>query len=103
VAEATAAREVSVAEATGQAQRFLSVLQAYEAAKEVTVQRLYIETMQEILGNTPSVIVDDRLQGIMPFLPLGEATRPTRPAPAQPGAGFAPTGQPATPPRGTTR
>ena len=100
VAEATAAREVSVAEATGQAQRFLSVLQAYEAAKEVTVQRLYIETMQEILGNTPSVIVDDRLQGIMPFLPLGEATRPTPPPPAQPRARVAPTGQPATPPRG---
>jgi membrane protease subunit HflK len=103
VAEATAAREVSVAEATGQAQRFLSVLQAYEAAKEVTIQRLYIETMQEILGNTPSVIVDDRLQGIVPFLPLGEANRPTRPSPAQPATGFAPTGQPSTAPRGTSR
>jgi membrane protease subunit HflK len=103
VAEATAAREVSVAEATGQAQRFLSVLQAYEVAKEVTLQRLYIETMQEILGNTPSVIVDDRLQGIMPFLPLGEATRPAnRPAPTQPGTGFAPTA-PSTAPRGTAR
>lgn len=103
VAEATAAREVSVAEATGQAQRFLSVLQAYEVAKEVTIQRLYIETMQEILGNTPSVIVDDRLQGIVPFLPLGEGSRPVRPAPAQPATGFAPTGQPSTAPRGTSR
>jgi membrane protease subunit HflK len=103
VAEATAAREVSVAEATGQAQRFLSVLQAYEAAKEVTVQRLYIETMQEILGNTPSVIVDDRLQGIVPFLPIGEGARPVRPAPAPPGVSSVPSGQPATAPRGTSR
>lgn len=83
VAEADGARQVSVAEATGQAQRFLSVLNAYAVAKDVTLQRLYLETMQEILSNTPSVIVDDRLQGIVPFLQLGgDAARP----PARPGA-----------------
>ena len=79
VAEAEGARSVSIVEATGQAQRFLSVLRAYEAAKDVTVQRLYLETMQEILSNTPSIIVDDRLQGIVPFLPLDQGTRPARP------------------------
>ncbi len=93
VAEAEGARQSSIAASTGQAQRFTSVLQAYDSAKEVTMQRLYLETMQEILSNTPSVIVDDRLQGIVPFLPLGEPTRPNRPAPPQP----------STPPRGTTR
>jgi len=70
VAEADAARQVSTTESTGQAQRFLSVLKAYQAAKDVTMQRLYIETMQEILTKTPSTIVDDRLQGVVPFLPL---------------------------------
>jgi modulator of FtsH protease HflK len=79
VAEAEGARSVSIVEATGQAQRFLSVLRAYEAAKDVTVQRLYLETMQEILSNTPSIIVDDRLQGIVPFLPLDQGARPARP------------------------
>ncbi len=70
VAEADAARQVSTTESTGQAQRFLSVLKAYQAAKDVTMQRLYIETMQEILTKTPATIVDDRLQGVVPFLPL---------------------------------
>lgn len=98
VAEAEGARQVSIAEATGQAQRFLSVLRAYDAAKDVTIQRLYIETMQEILSNTPSIIVDDRLQGIVPFLPLGETTRPA-PTPSTP----APASPQPTAPRGGTR
>jgi membrane protease subunit HflK len=101
VAEADGARQVSVAEATGQAQRFLSVLNAYAVAKDVTLQRLYIETMQEILSNTPSVIVDDRLQGIVPFLQLGgDAGRPS----GRPGATPPPVSLPLNPsPRGAVR
>ena len=89
VAEAEGARQVSVTESTGQAQRFLSVLRAYEAAKDVTMQRLYLETMQTILSTTPSIIVDDRLQGVVPFLPLGDVGRTpgTTPAPASPARG----------------
>ncbi len=87
VAEAEGARQTSIAQAGGEALRFLSVLKAYEAAKDVTLQRLYIETMQSILTRTPSIIVDNRLQGIVPFLPLGEAGRaspvPIPPAPAK--------------------
>ena len=60
------------------------MFQAYEVSKDVTLRRLYIETMQEILSKTPSVVVDDRLQGIMPFLPLGEPGQGARPAPASP-------------------
>jgi len=97
VAEAEGARQVSVTESTGQAQRFLSVLRAYEAAKDVTMQRLYLETMQNILSTTPSIIVDDRLQGVVPFLPLGEAGRP--PGLPLTGGGAAP----AAPARGATR
>lgn len=87
VAEAEGARQTSVAQAGGEAQRFLSVLKSYEAAKDVTMQRLYIETMQEILTKTPSIVVDNRLQGLIPFLPLGEA-----------GTGAAPRPMPAVPP-----
>jgi membrane protease subunit HflK len=79
VAEAEGARQTSIAQAGGEAQRFLSVLKAYEAAKDVTMKRLYIETMQDILSHTPSVVVDNRLQGIVPYLPLNEATRPVAP------------------------
>jgi len=72
VAEADGARQASIAAATGEAQRFLSVLKAYEAAKDVTMQRLYIETMQEIMSKTPTVVVDTGLQGVVPYLPLGD-------------------------------
>ncbi len=83
VAEADAARQVSTTESTGQAQRFLSVLKAYQAAKDVTMQRLYIETMQNILTHTQATIVDDRLQGVVPFLSLGGSER--TPPPIGPG------------------
>ena len=69
-AEADGARQASIASATGQAQRFLSVYEAYSQSKDVTARRMYIETMQDILTKTPSIIVDDKLQGIVPYLPL---------------------------------
>jgi membrane protease subunit HflK len=92
IAEADASRQASIAEATGQAQRFLSVLKAYDAAKDITMQRLYIEAMQDILTHTPVVVVDDNLKGLLPLLqlnaPAGPAPVPARPAapPPTPGA-----------------
>jgi membrane protease subunit HflK len=86
VAEADGARQASAADATGQAQRFLSVLDAYNAARDVTLRRLYIETMQDILSHTPSIIVDDKLQGIVPYLPLGDLGRTAPRPPAVPPA-----------------
>ncbi len=73
VAEADGQRQAAIAEASGQAQRFLSVLKAYDAAKDVTLRRLYIETMEDILRRTPTVVVDGNLRGIVPFLPLNDA------------------------------
>ena len=85
-AEADGARQANIAEAGGQAQRFLSVYNAYSAAKDVTIKRLYIETMQDILTKTPSIVVDDKLQGIVPYLPLDPTGRPKAPAAAAPPA-----------------
>ena len=48
----------------------------------MTVKRLYIETMQDILTKTPSIVVDDKLQGIVPYLPLDPTGRPRTPTPA---------------------
>ncbi len=84
-AEADGSRQSIVADAQGQAQRFLSVYQAYAASKDITLQRLYIETMQQILTATPSIVVDDRLQGIVPYLPLDPARPPAAPRPIAPG------------------
>ncbi len=70
LAEADAARQANIAQATGQAQRFLSVFKAYSVSKDVTLRRLYIETMQDILSHNPALVVDSNLRGVVPFLPL---------------------------------
>ena len=60
------------------------------------MRRLYIETMEEILRRNPTVIVDDRLQGLVPFLNLGD--RPRAPAAgAAPGRAAAAGPPPAVP------
>ena len=78
VQEARGVRESQIARASGEAARFTSVLTAYQSARDVTVRRLYLETMEDILRRNPMVIVDDRLQGVVPFLPLGDADNTPR-------------------------
>jgi membrane protease subunit HflK len=85
VAEAEGARQASVAEATGQTQRFLSVLAAYQQAREITLKRLYLETMQDIIAHNRALIVDEGLKGVLPVLSLGDPGGGTGPAPALPG------------------
>jgi membrane protease subunit HflK len=88
IQEAQGFRDSQEARSKGEAARFVSVLGAYSASPDVTRRRLYIETMEEILRRNPKVIVDDRLQGLVPFLNLGDQARPNgRPAtPAAPPA-----------------
>jgi membrane protease subunit HflK len=77
-AQAEGARQASVAEATGQAQRFASVYAAYSAAKDVTLRRLYIETMQAIVSHTPTTVLDAGSRGPLPLLNVGDpAAAPT--------------------------
>ena len=60
---------------------------AYQAAKNVTMTRLYLDTMQDVLSHAQSVVLDDKLRGVLPFLPLsGEqpGSRAPAPAPAPP-------------------
>ena len=86
VAEGQGARLASIAQATGQTQRFLSVLAAYQTAKDVTLRRMYLETMQDIMTHSAALVVDDRLKGLVPFLPLNLPTpTPPTPRPATPG------------------
>jgi membrane protease subunit HflK len=85
VAIAEGDRQAAIARATGEAARFDSVLAAYQAAKDVTMKRLYIDTMQDVLTHSQSVVLDDKLRGVLPFLSLapepGAAPRPVPPAP----------------------
>jgi membrane protease subunit HflK len=103
VAEGQGAKQAMVAEATGQSQRFDSVLAAYQAAKDITLRRMYLDTMQDILQHAQPLVVDDKLKGLVPFLPLSV---PPPVAPAQPhpnGPATPGTGTSATSPVGASR
>ena len=74
--EAEAYRARVVNEAEGEASRFSAVLEEYAKAPEVTRKRLYLETMEEVLGRVDKIIMDDQAgQGIVPYLPLNELNR----------------------------
>jgi membrane protease subunit HflK len=97
IAEGQGAKQASIAHATGEAQRFDAVLKAYQAAKDVTLKRMYIDTMQDILQHAQTLVVDDRLKGLVPFLPLNLPPPIARPLPPALPAGSAasqPTGTP---------
>jgi modulator of FtsH protease HflK len=71
--DADAYRAEIVARAQGDADRFTAVYKAYQASPDVTAQRLYIETIEEILKNSNKVILDKSLlgqSGVLPYLPL---------------------------------
>jgi membrane protease subunit HflK len=73
-----------VQEAKGEAQRFLSVYEEYKKAPDVTRERLYLETMEQILKDSNKVIVQEQNgQGVVPYLPLPEL-RKAQPSPQPP-------------------
>jgi membrane protease subunit HflK len=79
-----------IARSQGDADRFIAVYRAYKASEDVTAERLYIETIEEILKNSNKVILDRALEGqngILPYLPLPGLpafTPPAASAPATP-------------------
>ncbi|MDZ4368600.1 MAG: FtsH protease activity modulator HflK [Afipia sp.] len=80
-------REQVVAEAKGQSSRFLSVYEAYKKAPSVTRERIYLETMEKILGGADKLVLDQGANGsaVVPYLPLNEIGRRTPPAAPQQG------------------
>jgi membrane protease subunit HflK len=73
---ARAYKEQTVAEATGQAARFLKIYEEYKKAPEVTRRRMYLETMERVLGGTDKIILDSKGgRGVVPFLPLDQLQR----------------------------
>ena len=79
---AEAYRQQTVAEATGQTSRFLKIYEQYKKAPDVTRERMYLETMERVLGPASKIIIDSGTggQGVVPYLPLDELTKP-RPQP----------------------
>jgi membrane protease subunit HflK len=69
--DASAYKARIVADADGEAQRFVQLLDSYERAPGVTRKRLYYETIEEVLGNTNKVLVSTpEGNGNMLYLPL---------------------------------
>ncbi|HEY3677941.1 MAG TPA: FtsH protease activity modulator HflK [Bradyrhizobium sp.] len=77
-------KQQAVAEAKGQSARFLKVYDEYKKAPDVTRQRIYLETMEHVLGGSEKLIYDggSGAQGVVPYLPLNELTPRRAPPPA---------------------
>lgn len=71
--DAQAYRDQVIADATGQADRFEQILREYLKAPQVTRERMYLETMERVLGQADKLILDSD-SGAVPYLPL-ERTR----------------------------
>ena len=74
------AQEVNLAQ--GEASRFSAVLEEYVKAPDVTRRRLYLEAMENVLGDVEVFLMDapQGQQGVVPYLPLNELRRPTEEA-----------------------
>ena len=74
VLEARAYKESILAKAEGDAARFNAVYASYLSGKDVTRERLYIETMEKVMGTAQKIIVDRSASGsgVVPYMPLNE-------------------------------
>jgi membrane protease subunit HflK len=84
IQSAEAFKTQTVAEARGQASRFNAVYEQYKNAPGVTRERLFLETMERVMGGTDKIILDStgNGQGVVPYLPLDQIQQ-RRPAQSQ--------------------
>lgn len=77
IEQADAYRQEVVNRAQGDGNRFDSVYQAYTQSKDITTQRIYLETLEEVLKNVNKVIIDEGAggTGVVPYLPLPEVQK----------------------------
>ena len=70
---AEAYKKEVVAKAEGEASRFLAIYREYAKAKQVTQERMYLETMEKVLADINKIIIDKNSgSGVVPYLPLKE-------------------------------
>jgi modulator of FtsH protease HflK len=77
--EAEAYRDRVIADAGGEASRFDQIYEEYRKAPRVTRERMYLETMERVLGRTDKMILDQD-SGAVPYLPLERTRRAPTPA-----------------------
>ena len=61
--QANGYKDQTIAEATGQSQRFSKIYEQYEKAPDVTRERLYLETLEKVLGSNNKIIIDSESSG----------------------------------------
>ncbi len=83
VADAKAYRDRVIAEAEGDSSRFLAVLKQYQLAPEVTRERLYLDAVETMLGQTSKVMLDTAGGNSLMYLPLDKLIQ-------QGGSGYTP-------------
>ena len=77
--QAEAYKKEVVAKAEGEASRFLAIYNEYKNAKQVTQERMYLETMEKVLADIDKVIIDKNSgSGVVPYLPLPEIKKKTQ-------------------------
>jgi len=97
--EADAYKSRIVSQAQGDAQRFRSVLNEYQKAPQVTRDRMYLDTMQQIYANVTKVLVDSRQGSNLLYLPLDKLMQGT--VQATPAVAESPAAAPTLPAAGT--
>lgn len=93
--EAEAYKSHVVSTAEGDASRFEQVYNQYEKAPKVTRDRMYVDTMQQVLNNTQKVLVDSKSSNNLLYLPLDKLVQKSEPAVKT--TDHQPVGQPAVP------
>ena len=79
VQESEAYKKEVVARSEGDANRFNSILKSYKKNEDVTKNRIYLETLEEVLQNANKVIIDTKQgSGVLPYLPLPEIKKRKR-------------------------
>ena len=102
IEEANGYRQSVIASAQGDASRFNQVFAEYQKAPQVTRERIYLDTMQQVLQSTSKVLIDQKAGNNLLYLPLSQLMALTQPggaeaAPRAPEATPTPVPQPADP------
>lgn len=77
--ESEAYRQRAIARAQGEASRFQQLLAQYEKSPDITRERMYLDTMQEVLGNVGTLLVDVKGSNNVLYLPIDKLQRRTAP------------------------
>lgn len=82
--DAQAYKQEVIAKAKGDAERFTSVYAAYSGSKTITSERMYLETMEEVLKNAKTIVLDQKgSSNVLPYLPLQDMKRTVPPMPRE--------------------